>query len=50
MREYLQIKIASPQQILKWSERLLPNNKLIGEIKKPMKIDNNLKTTKTNIK
>ena len=34
MKEYIKIKIASPQTILKWTERLLPNRKLIGEVTK----------------
>lgn len=33
-KENIQISLASPHDILTWSERLLPNNKLIGEIKK----------------
>lgn len=32
IREYVKIKIASPQKILSWTERMLPNGKLIGEI------------------
>jgi hypothetical protein len=35
-KEFVKIKIASPKTILNWSERLLPNNKLIGKISKPM--------------
>lgn len=34
IKEYFQTKIASPEKILIWTERLLPNGKLIGEIKK----------------
>lgn len=36
MKEYIKINIASPQKILKWTERLLPNGKLIGEIQKSL--------------
>lgn len=36
IREFVKIKIASPKTILNWSERLLPNNKLIGKITKSM--------------
>lgn len=35
MKEYIKIDIASPQKILYWTERILPNGKLIGEITKP---------------
>lgn len=35
MKEYIKIGIASPQKILYWAERQLPNGKLIGEITKP---------------
>lgn len=33
-KEHIRIRLASPKDILSWTERLLPNNKLIGEIKK----------------
>lgn len=36
LKEHLRIKLASPKDILTWSERLLPNGKLVGEIKKNM--------------
>lgn len=39
MRNYIQVKIASPKKILEWTERLLPNNKNIGEVKKPKRKD-----------
>lgn len=32
MKSYLQINIASYKQILKWSERKLPNGELVGKI------------------
>jgi DNA-directed RNA polymerase subunit beta' len=35
MKNYIKINIASPQKILQWTERALPNGELIGEIKKP---------------
>jgi len=37
IRKYIQIKLACPKKILKWTERLLPNNKLIGEVKKALR-------------
>lgn len=37
MKEYIKINLASPQKILKWTERLLPNGKLIGEISKSLR-------------
>lgn len=35
MKNYIKINIASPQKILQWTERALPNGELIGEVKKP---------------
>jgi DNA-directed RNA polymerase subunit beta' len=32
--KYIKIKLVSPQKILTWGERNLPNGKLIGEVKK----------------
>jgi hypothetical protein len=37
IKKYIQIKIACPQKILKWTERLLPNGKLIGEVTKAVR-------------
>lgn len=37
MKDFVQIKIASPKTILNWTERSLPNGEYIGEIKKSMK-------------
>jgi hypothetical protein len=37
MKNFVQIKIASPKKILTWTERSLPNGELIGEVKKSMK-------------
>lgn len=34
MKEYIKINIASPQKVLQWTERALPNGELIGEVKK----------------
>jgi hypothetical protein len=34
IKEYIKINIASPAKILSWTERLLPNNKLVGEVTK----------------
>nr|AKL79026.1 RNA polymerase beta' subunit [Euglena viridis] len=39
MKEYIKINIASPQKILNWTERPLPNGELIGEITKPETVD-----------
>lgn len=34
-KSLIKINIASPKQILNWSERALPNGQLLGEITKP---------------
>lgn len=34
IKKYFQINLASPQKILKWSERSLPNGELVGKITK----------------
>lgn len=34
LKKYIKINIASPQRILSWTERLLPNQTLIGKITK----------------
>nr|YP_009145447.1 RNA polymerase beta' subunit [Monomorphina parapyrum]AKL78920.1 RNA polymerase beta' subunit [Monomorphina parapyrum] len=34
MKQYIKINLASPKNILEWTERILPNGKLIGEITK----------------
>lgn len=34
-KNFISIKLASPQKILSWTERPLPNGELIGEIKNP---------------
>lgn len=36
MKEYIRINIVPPEKILKWTERSLPNGKLIGEVTKSM--------------
>lgn len=33
--DYIKINLASPQRIVGWSERVLPNGQIIGEVKKP---------------
>lgn len=38
MKEYIKINIASPMKILKWTERLLPDGKVIGEVKKSKRL------------
>jgi hypothetical protein len=40
-KDFLKLKIASPQKILEWSERLLPNFKNIGEIKNTNRLNKN---------
>lgn len=35
MKNFIKINMASPQKILIWTERCLPNGKLVGQIKKP---------------
>lgn len=37
IKEYVTIKIASPKKILSWTERMLPNGKLVGEISKSVR-------------
>lgn len=32
MKDYVRIKIASPQQVLSWTERSLPDGRLIGRL------------------
>ncbi len=32
--DYIQIQLASPKEIERWSQRVLPNNKVVGEITK----------------
>lgn len=34
IQKYIKISISSPEKILKWSERNLPNGKLVGKITK----------------
>ena len=36
IKEFLKINLASPEKILKWTERLLPTGKLVGKITKIM--------------
>jgi hypothetical protein len=36
VEKYIKINLASPKQILKWSERSLPNGQLIGKITKSL--------------
>src|SRR6476661_1175483 len=31
--EFLKINLASPQRIRQWSERILPNGEIVGEVK-----------------
>lgn len=38
MKNYIQTNLASPYVILKWTERSLPNGRLIGEVKKSLRI------------
>nr|APP89489.1 RNA polymerase beta' subunit [Nitella hyalina] len=33
--QFLQIGLASPKQIRKWAERILPNGDIVGEVKEP---------------
>ena len=32
--DYIQIQLASPKEIERWSQRVLPNNQIVGEITK----------------
>jgi DNA-directed RNA polymerase subunit beta' len=45
--EYIKIKMSSPEKILKYSQRTLPNGNIIGEIKKAETV--NYKTLKPEI-
>lgn len=40
MNEYIKLKIASPNNILAWTERLTPNGNLIGEVKNNLRQKN----------
>lgn len=37
--DYLKIRIASPQRIKNWSERILPNGEILGEVLRPETIN-----------
>lgn len=37
--DYLKIRIASPQRIKSWSERILPNGEILGEVLRPETIN-----------
>lgn len=37
--DYIQINLASPERIREWSERILPNGQIIGEVTKPETIN-----------
>ena len=37
--DYIKIKLASPERIKEWGQRLLPNGQIIGEITKPETIN-----------
>lgn len=39
IKKYFQIKLASPEKILKWGERSLPNGELVGKITKSDTVD-----------
>lgn len=38
MKTYIQTNLASPQIILKWTERILPDGRYIGKIEKSLRI------------
>lgn len=38
MKDFINIGLASPQKILSWTERPLPNGELLGEIFKAVRI------------
>lgn len=40
MKDFIKISLASPQKILSWTERPLPNGMLIGEVFKSVRIFN----------
>ena len=37
--DYIKIKLASPDRIKEWGQRLLPNGQIVGEITKPETIN-----------
>ena len=37
--DYIKINLASPERIREWSERILPNGQIIGEVTKPETIN-----------
>lgn len=37
MKTYLKVNIASPQKILEWTERILPDGQRIGEVTQSVK-------------
>lgn len=45
MKEYIKINIASPQKILQWTERGLPNGELIGEVTTSSRLNSILNCT-----
>jgi hypothetical protein len=38
MKNYIKINIAPPKKVIEWTERALPNGKLIGEITKSLRL------------
>jgi hypothetical protein len=36
IKKYIEINLASPEKILKWTERVSINGKLVGEVKNSM--------------
>ena len=37
--DYIKINLASPDKIRQWGQRILPNNQIVGEVKKPETIN-----------
>ena len=37
--DYVKISIASPQRIMDWGQRTLPNGQIVGEVTKPETIN-----------
>ena len=37
--DYVKISIASPQRIMDWGQRTLPNGQVVGEVTKPETIN-----------
>ena len=37
--DYVKIKLASPERVMEWGQRTLPNGQVVGEVTKPETIN-----------